>query len=447
MNQSYGEYKAVRLLGQGGMAEVYEGLDPDLDRPVAIKLIHPRLAVDAQFEERFRREARLVTGLRHPHIVQVYDYQVAEDGPVMVMEYLPGGSLKERLDDLRSRGERMALADAARIADALASALDYAHRQGAIHRDVKPANVLFDREDVPVLADFGIARILDDESGLTQPGSIIGTPAYLSPEQAAGETAGPASDLYSLGVVLYELVTGAPPFQGTTTAILTSHASAAPPPARSRVADLPAAVEQTLQRALAKSPAERFPSGAALAQAFRAAIGEQSATASALTEQPTLVEGQQITATATTPQPAATSQPNLTSTSQPDRRMARLAEQLEVLSPLIGHSIPAAYRDGRSRLASTLGLVGLLFALLKFATDFLNVAEKAWRPVGLVLQSLPILVGLLLLTGAGLALLAWRRPNRLLNRQRALGLFAGLVLAGLLWSGWTVAHGCARRVN
>ncbi|MGB5052285.1 MAG: serine/threonine-protein kinase, partial [Caldilineaceae bacterium] len=245
MNKSYGEYTAVRLLGQGGMAEVYEGLDPDLDRPVAIKLILPRLAVDAQFEERFRREARLVASLRHPHIVQVYDYLVDEDGPVMVMEYLPGGSLKERLDDLRGRGQRLPLSEAARITDALASALDYAHRQAAVHRDVKPANVLFDKEGAPVLADFGIARILDDDSGLTQPGTIIGTPAYLSPEQAAGEVVGPASDLYSLGVMLYEMVTGAPPFQGTTTAILTSHASALPPPAASRVADLPAGVDRT----------------------------------------------------------------------------------------------------------------------------------------------------------------------------------------------------------
>jgi len=438
MNKTIADYTISRLLGQGGMAEVYEGLDPALDRPVAVKLIHPRLAVDAQFEERFRREARLVAGLRHPHIVQVYDYQVTADGPVMVMEYLPGGSLKDRLDDLRSRGERMALPEAARIVDALASALDYAHRRGAVHRDVKPANVLFDREGAPVLADFGIARILDDEIGLTQPGTIIGTPAYLSPEQAAGEIVSPASDLYSLGVVLYELVSGAPPFQGTTTAILTSHASATPPPLRSRLPHLPAAVDQMVQQALAKRPADRFPSGAALAQAFRAAIGAQPAAAPDLTDQPTLIEGSQVPAAALPSPPS--SQADGASTEQPAGQMARLAEQLEILSPLIGHSIPEAYRDGRSRLASTLGLVGLLFALLKFATDFLNLAEKAWRPIGLAVQSLPVLVGILLLAGAGSALVALRRPNRLLNRQRALGLFAGLALTGLVWSAWTVAQ-------
>ncbi|MCL4831935.1 MAG: tetratricopeptide repeat protein [Caldilineaceae bacterium] len=438
-NPTITDYTTVRLLGQGGMAEVYEGLDPDLNRPVAIKLIHPRLGVDAQFEARFRLEARLVASLRHPHIVQVYDYQVTDDGPVMVMEYLPGGSLKDRLDDLRSRGQRLPLAETAAITDALASALDYAHRQGAIHRDVKPANILFDKEGAPVLADFGIARILDDQSGLTQPGTILGTPAYLSPEQAAGEVAGPSSDLYSLGVVLYEMVTGAPPFQGTTTAILTGHAASPPPPARSRVADLPEAVEHALQRALAKQPAQRYPSGAALAQAFRAAIGEVGA-AAPLTEQPTLIEGKQATSAKAKIQADAPPAPPAISASANDDRMAQLADKLDVLSPLIGHSIPDAYRDGRSRLATTLGLIGLLFALLKFLTDFLDLAQKAWRPVGLALQSLPLLVGLLLLAGAGAALVALRRPNRMLNRQRALGLFVGLALAGLLWSGWTVAQ-------
>jgi serine/threonine protein kinase/Flp pilus assembly protein TadD len=447
MNPTIPDYTITRLLGQGGMAEVYAGLDPALDRPVAIKLIHPRLAVDAQFEERFRQEARLVASLRHPHIVQVYDYQVTDDGPVMVMEFLPGGSLKERLDDLRARGERLPLAEAARITDALASALEYAHRQGAVHRDVKPANVLFDREGAPVLADFGIARILDDDSGLTRPGTIIGTPAYLSPEQASGEVVGPASDLYSLGVVLYEMVTGTPPFQGTTTAILTGHASTPPPAAASRVAGLPAAVDEILRRALAKSPADRFPSSAALALAFRAAmradIGaaiRETDVAAPLTDQPTLIEAPQ-TAGDASPAPAATPRaPQPAGTDPNDDRMAQLAEKLDVLSPLIGHSIPDAYRDGRSRLATTLGLIGLLFAALKFLTDFLDLAQKAWRPVGLALQSLPVLVGLLLLTGAGAALVSLRRPNRMLNRQRALGLFVGLALAALLWSGWTVAQ-------
>lgn len=440
MNKTIADYSVTRLLGQGGMAEVYQGLDPALDRPVAIKLIHPRLALDAQFEERFRREARLVASLRHPHIVQVYDYQITPDGPIMVMEYLPGGSLKDRLDDLRSRGERMTLTDAADILDALASALDYAHRQGAVHRDVKPANVLFDREGAPVLADFGIARILDDESGLTQPGTIIGTPAYLSPEQAAGEVVGPASDLYSLGILLYELICGVPPFQGTTTAILVSHASATPPSLRSRLPHLPAALEEILQRALAKRPEDRFPNGAALAQAFHAAIDVQPSHASNLSEQPTLVEGQLAAATTPSSQSLATGQPDAATIKKPTGQMARLAEQLEILSPLVGHSIPEAYRDGRSRLASSLGLVGLLFAILKFTTDLFNLAEKAWRPIGLLLQSLPALVTLLLLGGAGLALFAWRRPTQLLNRRRALVLFVGLSLAGLLWGGWTVAQ-------
>ncbi len=186
-----GEYTITRLLGRGGMAEVYEAYDPDLQRAVAIKVILPAVSGEPGFEERFRREARLVASLRHPHIVQVFDFDVVDGKPFMVMEYLPGKTLKDRLAGLRGRGESMPLAEVARILDAVAAALDYAHGRGAVHRDIKPANLLFTGDDTPVVADFGIARLLGDVSQLTASGQIVGSPAYMAPEQARGETVRP----------------------------------------------------------------------------------------------------------------------------------------------------------------------------------------------------------------------------------------------------------------
>ncbi|MCZ7574997.1 MAG: tetratricopeptide repeat protein [Ardenticatenaceae bacterium] len=274
--QSFDKYIVRRLLGRGGMAEVYQAYDPDLDRHVAVKVIHPHLASDPDFGARFRREAKLVASLRHPHIVQLYDYDVADGQPFMVMEYLDGGTLKDHLAQVRGRGELMPLGEIARLLEPLADALDHAHAQGAVHRDIKPTNILFTVRGEPVLTDFGIAKILSDAVQLSASGSVVGTPAYMSPEQAASGPVDPRSDLYSLAVVLYEMATGRVPFQGDSpTAVMLQHLTDSPPPPRTLNPNLPAAVEAVILRALAKQPEQRFASAGELARAFEGALRGQ----------------------------------------------------------------------------------------------------------------------------------------------------------------------------
>lgn len=270
---TFGKYVVTEVLGRGGMAEVYAGIHPDLGRKVAIKVILPQFATESNFEERFRREARLVASLRHAHIVQLYDFDVVDGRHFMVMEYLPGGTLKDRLRGLHQQKAQMALPEAARLLDALAGALDYAHSRGAIHRDIKPANILFTAEQEPVLTDFGIAKLLEDAARLTATGGVVGSPFYMPPEQATGAAVAARSDQYALGVVLYEMVTGRLPFQGSSAvAVMTQHLHNAPPAPRGVNAALPVAVESVLLKVLAKRPDDRFGSAGEFAQAFRQAV-------------------------------------------------------------------------------------------------------------------------------------------------------------------------------
>src|SRR6266567_4409899 len=200
-----GRYHLDRLLGRGGMSEVWLANDAELDRRVALKLLAP----DAD-TARFDREARAVASLAHPNITQLYDYGEDEGRPYMVLEYLPGGTLEEwlRTQSVLSDDETFA------VAAGIAAGLAHAHARGVVHRDLKPANVLFDEEGRPKLADFGIARLAAGEGTLTEAGTLLGTAAYISPEQASGEPAGPPSDVYSFGVILYRMLTGQLPFQG-----------------------------------------------------------------------------------------------------------------------------------------------------------------------------------------------------------------------------------------
>jgi serine/threonine protein kinase/Tfp pilus assembly protein PilF len=277
--QRLGKYEIKERLGRGGMAEVYKAYHPGLDRLVAVKVLHPHLAETADFLGRFRREAQAVARLRHPHIVQVHDFDVEGEQHYMVMEYLEGVSLKTHLDDLFTRGERMPVDEVLSLFRALLDAVGYAHAQGMIHRDLKPANIMLEVKDeggrrkdenssfLPhpsslrvVLTDFGIAKILGG-STFTVSGLTIGTPTYMSPEQCSGEPGDARSDLYSLGVVLYECLTGQVPFQGeTTVAVLLKHLNEPIPPLRETRPELPASLERVVEKALAKKPEDRFQS-------------------------------------------------------------------------------------------------------------------------------------------------------------------------------------------
>ncbi len=248
-----GRYQLERKLGSGGMADVWLAEDKELGRRVAVKILHERYANDEQFVERFRREATHAAGLSHPNIVSIYDRGISDGSYYIVMEYVEGRTLKELIV---TRGP-CPVPVAVSYTRQILAALRYAHRNGIIHRDIKPHNVIVDREGRVKVADFGIARA--GASEMTEAGSIVGTAQYLSPEQARGAPVAESSDLYSTGVVLYELLTGTVPFSGETPVeIAMKHLSQAPDAPSSRGADIPRDLDLVVLRALAKEPADRY---------------------------------------------------------------------------------------------------------------------------------------------------------------------------------------------
>jgi TolB-like protein/Tfp pilus assembly protein PilF/tRNA A-37 threonylcarbamoyl transferase component Bud32 len=269
-------YVLERELGRGGMATVYLARDMKHDRPVALKVLHPELAATLG-PERFQREIRTAARLQHPHILGVLDSGEAAGQLWFTMPLVEGESLRARL----ARERQLPLEDALRIAREAAAALDYAHRHGVIHRDMKPENILLTAEGDTLVADFGIARALGaGDERLTETGMAVGTPAYMSPEQAAGErTLDARTDIYSLGVVLYEMLAGEPPYTGATAqAILARRFSEAPRPLRTLRETIPEPVEQAVQKALAKAPADRFTTAAQFAQALALTVTTPTAT-------------------------------------------------------------------------------------------------------------------------------------------------------------------------
>src|SRR5687768_14474415 len=260
--QRIGErYTLVSRLGGGGMADVWLADDSMLGRRVALKFLHERFAQDASFVERFRREAQAAAGLQHPNVVGVYDRGETDDRPWIAMEYVEGASLK----DLINRG--LTVGEAVEIIRQVLQGTKFSHERGIIHRDLKPQNVLIDREGRARVVDFGIARA--GASEITQTGSVMGTAQYLSPEQAQGLDVTPSSDLYSIGVILYEALTGRVPFEGdSAVAVALKQVSEQPhPPSRLNPA-IPPALDAVVMRALAKDPANRF----ATADEFIAAL-------------------------------------------------------------------------------------------------------------------------------------------------------------------------------
>src|SRR5262245_50277809 len=266
-----GKYTLEARLGEGGMAAVFRSHHPQFDRPVAIKILPPQVGQDPGFRARFEREGRTIASLNHPNIIRVYDIDEADGLYYMVMDLLPGGTLEARLRE--GRLDRKWSTD---VVLKMAEALDYAHARGVIHRDIKPSNILLDDSGAPVLADFGIARLVRNENdpNLTAAGVVMGTPAYMAPEQLTGQPPDARSDIYSLGVVLYQLLTGHAPFTGDTTAVISGHLTRQPPPPRDLVPDLPPALDAVVLQALAKQPEHRFRSAGVFAQALRSAAGD-----------------------------------------------------------------------------------------------------------------------------------------------------------------------------
>ena len=268
---SLGRYQLVEQIGRGGMASVFRAHDSQLNRFVAIKVLPSFQAEDPSFVERFRREAQAVASLSHQSIIQVHDFGEDKGFSYIVMELVTGGTLQDRM------GEKMTLSDVMSYVVPLASALDYAHGQGVIHRDIKPSNVLLDADDRPILSDFGLARMMEGSVGLTRGDSVIGTPEYMSPEQALGRPADKRSDLYALGIIVYQMLLGQTPFKSDTpsTTLMAQIHSPVPLPSAADP-DVDPMLETTLIKALAKDPDDRHQSSVELVQALSAISGTES---------------------------------------------------------------------------------------------------------------------------------------------------------------------------
>lgn len=277
IGQHLGNYRIDSVVGRGGMAIVYRAFDESLHRPVAVKVIDARYRDNPAYAQRFLQEARAVATWRHEHILQVFYAGQQDEWYYFAMEYVDGPDLSKVMKQYADAGELMPHEDVLKIGRAVAGALDYAHSQGIVHRDVKPSNVMVARDGRIALADFGLA--LDAQQGSF--GGTFGTPHYIAPEQARNSaTAVPQSDLYALGVILYEILTGAVPFDDPSPmSLAVQHLTQPPPPPRQLNPNLNAATEAVLLKALQKQPADRYPNGAALMEALSAALQEPEAAA------------------------------------------------------------------------------------------------------------------------------------------------------------------------
>jgi serine/threonine protein kinase len=354
INKRIGRYEIRERIGAGGMARVFKVWDTNLERVVAVKILHDHLTQDPTFKERFEREAKLVAGLNHPNIVQIYDYDVVDfNGQMlsyMVMPFIPGKTLKEVLEDLAAHSERMSYDQIRAVMLDVSSALSYAHDRDMVHRDVKPGNIMFDEHGKAILTDFGIAR-LKMGAQLTQEGATIGTPTYLSPEQAVGNTVDARSDLYALGVILYEMLAGTPPYvDENSVSIILKHLNA-PIPAISEVMSVnDPELDALIYKALAKNRDDRYQTAHEFADDLSRVLGkspQSSAKSAQVTPKLEIAHTQPITPP-----------------------ISRTGQVVTTLTP------PASSRSPLTVLAFVIAVLSLLIALSLIFIQRLQPAEE-----------------------------------------------------------------------
>jgi len=381
--RTFGPYELQDMLGRGGMGAVYRAYHRTLQQHRAIKILPPHFAADENFVERFRREAMIAAGLRHPNIVQIYD--VGEEGDLhyIVMELVEGRSLREVTRSLGPLQPDYAV----RLLKQLADALDYAHGREVLHRDIKPGNVIVAPDDHLTLVDFGIARAAN-ETRLTRTGLMVGTPEYMAPEVVTGAGSGKSADLYALGVLAYEMFTGHVPFGGTDTpAVIYAQVHKPPPSPRSFRADLPDAVEGALLRQLAKEPAERFPTARGFVEALAAEERPAERLAAGWSTRiepatPLAPDGSRVSAPTLTPPPMAA--PSAVSTPAPPT-VRGYGEEATAPGRAVDQTITRVERRGISPLFPALAVVVLValgaLALFQMSVISIGVTETP-KPAG-----------------------------------------------------------------
>lgn len=353
-------YRIDSLLGQGGMSAVYRATDPNLRRTVAIKLIHSHLAADPEFVRRFEEEAAAVAQLRHPNIIQVYDFNHDNDTYFMVLEFVAGETLQSRLKALSAAGSQLPLEEVIRIHSIVCEAVNYAHQRGMIHRDLKPANVMLNPVDQPILMDFGVAKMVGGQQHQTATGAVIGTPTYISPEQIRGERADERADIYSLGVMLFEMIVGRPPFEADSAiSLMMKHVNDPVPDIRAIKGGMPESLVRVIEKSLAKKPEDRYRTATEFSAALRAIDLKPPVTA-------TRVDKPRVEATvfdAPRPQPKLAPTPAAKPTPPPKAQTAPPAKKTN-LTPIaigcgvlavVGVLVGAAVAFGASQLFSGAG--------------------------------------------------------------------------------------------
>lgn len=273
--QNVGNYHLLHKIGDGGMAEVYLAYHSLLNRHVAIKFIRPELSLDENFRTRFEREARIAARLTHPNIVRIFDFGSFNHRYYLVMEYIQGVTLKDYLKRIYALNTLLSLDEIISIISQVGEALDYIHRMGIIHRDIKPDNIMWTPDGRICLSDFGVARVIGLDGDQTGSGTILGTPAYMSPEHilSDGTRLSPASDIYSLGVILFELIAGKPPFTANTPIlVMLKHLNEPVPDLTTPLLDIPDVLEDVIRKALAKDPAERYQDATTFVRELREAL-------------------------------------------------------------------------------------------------------------------------------------------------------------------------------